>query len=81
MQVLHKQLDSEGKKEKEFEEKKIKYEVYKNLVYTVHNLLSNTLKSNDNLISLVSTLYYTLEPLVITRLCLLEPSYIYKMDF
>ncbi|MCM3252448.1 hypothetical protein [Priestia aryabhattai] len=81
MQKLYGQLDSESKKDKDFEEEKIKYEVYKNLVNTVHNLVSTTLNSNDNLISLVSTLRYTLESLIVTKLCILEPTYIYKIYF
>lgn len=81
LQLLHKQLNSKSKEVTQFEEGKIKYEVCKNLVHTVHNLIADSLKSNDNLITLVSTLRYTLESLIVTKLCLKEPDYVYKMYF
>ncbi|MGH1286541.1 hypothetical protein [Bacillus toyonensis] len=81
LQQLYKQIESKSNENLKFEEEKIKYAVCKNMLYTIHNLVSNALDSNDNLITLVSTLRYTLESLVVTKLCMLEPEYIYKIYF
>ncbi|MEI2443882.1 hypothetical protein V8V73_25320, partial [Priestia megaterium] len=80
LQTLYRQLESKIDIQSK-EEEKIKDEVCKNLVHTLHNLVSTALNSNDNLITLVSTLRYTLESLIVTKLCLKEPDYIYKMYF
>ncbi|MFB6589677.1 hypothetical protein ACFCVQ_29565 [Bacillus thuringiensis] len=50
LQQLYKQIEIKSNENLKFEEEKIKYTVCKNILYTIHNLVSNALNSNDNLI-------------------------------